>query len=375
VNAGEVASGPTTIGPVAPVRTYAVPRASGRPAGLVGVVVGASAVALALAVTAPMATIVLGLVFFGMLAAILSSRYLVGRFAALLDPAFVRLLGALVTGVVVCGLLSRVVGRPAELAAIALGYGVLAAAVRQWSGARRRVVAWAVLAAALALSLAYPAYHLVVLGQLLMFAPLGFLWEWSRGLPETGARRGFRGALLVGYVGVPVLLLGGAVDPWLTTAPGQVRSVVGNGEAILRVTTLPGTEGTPLVARMLALSAFLGTLAYAAWLAFFPRAAPGATEAVEARLPWATGPRVWAGAFTAAAGLAVVFALDFGRAAAVLGAVSAYPVLLGVALLVVLAGSDGRSGGRSGGREKVLPPARESTYGRSTEPEGRWSEK
>ena len=107
------------------------------------------------------------------------------------------------------------------------------------------------------------------------------------------------------------------------------------------------------------------------WLAFFPRAAPGATEAVEARLPWATGPRVWAGAFTAAAGLAVVFALDFGRAAAVLGAVSAYPVLLGVALLVVLAGS----GGPSGGREKVLPPARESTYGRSTEPEGRWSEK
>ena len=374
MNAGEVASGPTTIGPVAPVRTYAVPRASGRPAGLVGVVVGASAVALALAVTAPMATIVLGLVFFGMLAAILSSRYLVGRFAALLDPAFVRLLGALITGVVVCGLLSRVVGRPAELVGIVLGYGVLAAGVRQWSGARRRVrrvIAWAVLAAALALSLAFPAYHLVVLGQLLMLAPLGFLWEWSRGLPETSARRGFRGALLLGYVGGPVLLLGGALDPWLTTAPGQVRSVVGNGEAILRVTTLPGTEGTPLVARMLALSAFLGTLAYAAWLVFFPRAAPGATESVEARLPWATGPRVWAGAFTAAAGLAVVFALDFGRATALLGAVSAYPVLLGVALLVVLAGS----GGRSGGREKVLPPAPESTYGRSTEPEGRWSEK
>ena len=270
-----MASGPTTTGPVAPVSSYAVPRVSGRRPALVGGVVGTSAVALALAVTAPMATIVLGLVFFGMLAATLSSRYLVGRFAALLDPAFVRLLGTLITGVVVCGLLSRVVGRPAELVATALGYGVLAVAVRQWSGARRRVVAWALLAAALALSLAYPAYHLVVLGQLLLLAPLGFLWEWSRGLLDTGARRGFRGALLLGYVGVPVLLLGGALDPWLTTAPGQVRSVVGNGEAILRVTTLPGTEGTPLVPRMLALSAFLGTLAYAVWLAFFPCAAHG----------------------------------------------------------------------------------------------------
>ena len=335
---------------------------------------GTSAVALALSVAAPMATIVLGLVFFGVLAATLSARYLVGRFAALLDPAFVRVLGVLITGVVLCGLLSRAVGRPAELVGIALGYGVLAAAVHQWSGTRRRVrqvVAWAALAAALALSLAFPAYHLVVLGQLLMLAPLGFLWEWSRGLSEASARRGFRGALLVGYVGVPVLLLSGALDRWLSTDPGQVRSVVGDGAAILRVTTLPGSEGTPLVARMLALSAFLGTLAYAAWLVFFPRAAPGATEAVEARLPWATGPRVWAGAFTAAAGLAVVFALDFGRATAVLGAISAYPVLLGVALLVVLAGS----GARSGDREKVLPPARESTYGRSTEPEGRWSEK
>ena len=351
-------------------RTYAVPPVRGRRPGLLAVGVGTSAVVLALSVAAPMATIVLGLVFFGVLAATLSARYLAGRFAALLDPAFVRVLGALITGVVLCGLLSRAVGRPAELVGIALGYGVLAAAVRQWSGRRRRVrrvIAWTALAAALVLSLAFPAYHLVVIGQLLMLAPLGFLWEWSRGVCEAGARRGFRGALLLGYVGVPLLLLSGTLDRWLSTDPGQVRSVVGDGAAILRVTTLPGSEGTPLVARMLALSAFLGTLAYAAWIVFFPRVAPEATEAVEARLPWATGPRVWAGAFTAAAGLAVVFALDFGKATAFLGAISAYPVLGGVALLVVLAGS--------GGREKVLPPSRESTYGRSTEPEGRWSEK
>jgi hypothetical protein len=328
-----------------------------------GVALVTSVLALVLSVVAPMATIVLGLVFFGVLAATLSSRYLLGRFAALLDPQFARVLGVLITGVALSSLLARLAGRPAELVAITRGYGVLAAAVWRWTGTTRRVVAWAVIAAALALSLGFPAYHLVVLGHLLALTPLGFLWEWSRGLRDAPGRRGFRGALLLGYVAVPVLLLSGALDRWLSPSPGQVRSVVGDGTAILRVTTLPGTEGTPLVARMLALSAFLGTLGYATWIVFFPRAAPEATEAVEARLPWATGPRVWAGAFTAAAGLAVVFTLDFARATAVLGAISAYPVLLGVALLVVLAGS--------GGREKVLPPASESTYGARTEPEGR----
>ena len=381
MSAGEVASVPTAAGPLMPESgssstgtpaaqplpatptSYAVSPVSGRRPLLTWLAVGTAVVSLALSVAAPMATIVLGLVFFGVLAATLSSRYLLGRFAPLLDPTFVRVLGVLITGVALSGLLATVVGRPAELVAVVLGYGVLAAAVHQWTGTRRRVVAWAVIAAALALSLSFPAYHLVVLGYLLALAPLGFLWEWSRGLRETGARRGFRGALLLGWVGVPVLLLSGALDRWLSTEPGQVRSVVGDGAAILRFTTLPGTEGTPLAARMLALTAFLGTLGYAAWLVFFPRAAPEATEVVEARLPWATGPRVWAGAFTAAAGLAVVFAVDFGRATAVLGAISAYPVLVGVALLVVLAGS--------GGREKTLPPPPESTYGRRTEPEGR----
>jgi hypothetical protein len=328
-----------------------------------GVAVGVSVLSLALSVVAPMATIVLGLVFFGVLAATLSSRYLMGRFGALLDPAFARVLVALVTGVALSGLLARVVGRPAELAAITLGYGVLAAGVWRWNGTTRRVVAWAVLGGALALSLRFPAYHVVVLGHLLALTPLGFLWEWSCGLRDARGRRSFRGALLLAYVGVPALLLSGAVDRWLTTSPGQVRSVVGDGGAILNLTTLPGTEGTPLVARLLAVSAFLGTLGYAAWIVFFPRAAPEATESVEARLPWATAPRVWAGAFTAGAGLAVVFTLDFGRAAAMLAAISAYPVLIGVALLVVLAGS--------GGREKVLPGATESTYRARTEPEGR----
>jgi hypothetical protein len=328
-----------------------------------GVAIGVSVLSLALSVLAPMATIVLGLVFFGVLSATLSLRYLVGRFAALLDPDFVRVLVVLITATALTGLLARVVGRPAELAAITLGYAVLAAGVWRWPGRTRRVVAWTVLAAALALSLSFPAYHVVVLGHLLALTPLGFLWEWSRGMGGTRGRRRFRGALLLTYLGVPMLLLSGALDRWLSMSPGQVRSVVGDGGAILRLTTLPGTVGTPFVARLLAISAFLGTLGYAAWVVFFPRAAPEATEAVEERLPWATGPRVWAGAFTVGAGLAVVFTLDFGRAAALLGAISAYPVLLGAGLLVVLAGT--------GGGEKALPGGSGPTYGARTEPEGR----
>ncbi len=329
-------------------------------------------------VAAPMATIVLGLVFFGVLAATLSSRYLVGRFAALLDPAFVRLLGALVTGVVVCGLLSRVVGRPAELVGIALGYGVLAAAVRQWSGseAGRRVVAWAVLAAALALSLAFPAYHLVVIGQLLMLAPLGFLWEWSRGLPRdrrparlprraaARLRRGARAAARrrAGPVADDRPRAGAQRRRRRRGHPARHDPAGHRGHAPRRADARPlGLPRHPRVCRVARLLPPRG-----------PRVRPrpsrrgcrGRRARGCGRAPSRPRPASPSSSRSTS-----------GAPTAVLGAVSAYPVLLGVALLVVLAGSGGPSGGRSGGREKVLPPARESTYGRSTEPEGRWSEK
>ncbi len=366
VEAGEVASVPaSTRSATRPAKAVPGQRRDGRL--LPWLVLGGAGLALAVAVVAPMATIVLGLVFFGVLAAVLSSRYLLGRFAGLLEPTFARVLVALATAVAASGLLVGVAGRPAELARISLGYAVLAVAVHQWRGTTRRVVAWAVLGGALAASLAFPAYHVVVLGHLLALAPLGFLWEWASELPQRKTRRGFRAAVVLAYAGMPVALLAGALDPWLTTQPGRVRSVVGDGGMILSAAALPGTEGTPLAARLLAVSAFLGTLGYAVWIVFFPRAAPEATEAVERRLPWATAPRVWAGAFTAAAGLAVAFSLDFGRARAVLDAVTAYPTLLGVAVLVVLAGS--------GRPEKVLPEPSGPSYGRRTEPEGRWSEK
>ena len=328
-------------------------------------------IALSLAALTPMPTLVLGLVFFGLLAATLSARYLLGRFAALLDPAFVRVEAVLVSGVELSGLLVGTLGRPAQLVATTLSFAVVGVAVGRWSSPSRRVVAWALLSVALTVSLAWPAYHLVVATHLLALTPLGFLWEWSRDVAAP-VRRAFRTAAVTAYVGVPLLLLSGALDRWLSAGPGRVRSVVGDGGVILAATTLPGTEGTPLATRTLAVAAFLATLGYAVWVVLLPRAAPGATAALEARLPWATGPRVWAGAFTAAAGLAVVFALDFRHAAVALGAVCAYPVLGGTALLVVLAGSGTTSRDVA---QKVLPTPGSPTYGRVTEPEGRWSAK
>jgi hypothetical protein len=323
---------------------------------------------LALATIAPMPTLVLGLVFFGVLAATLSARYLLGRFSGLLDPAFVRVEAVLVSGVVLAGLLVGVLGRPAQMVATTLSFAVLGVAVGRWHSTARRVVAWMLLTVALTVSLARPAYHLVVATHVLALTPLGFVWEWSRDVAAR-ARRALRCVAVTAYVGGPALLLSGALDRWLGSGPGRVRSVVGDGATILAATALPGTAGTPLAERALAVTAFLATLGYAVWVVLLPRAASGATAAVEARLPWATGPRVWAGAFTAAAGLAVVFALDFGHAVRILGAVSAYPVLGGTALLVVLAGS------RTEPVEKVLPSPGGPTYGRDTEPEGRWSEK
>ncbi|MCU1535791.1 MAG: hypothetical protein JWP82_142 [Humibacillus sp.] len=329
-------------------------------------------VTLGVSALAPMTTLVLGLVFFGVLAATLSTRYLLGRFTGLLDPTFVRVEAALVTGVVVATLLVGPLGRPAQLVATTLSYAVAAVAVGRWHHRTRRVVAWVVLTAALTASLAWPAYHLAVATHLLTLTPLGFVWEWSRDLTAR-PRRAFRAAAVTAYAGGPLLLLSGVLDPWLSAASGRVRSVVGDGGAVLAATTLPGTAGSPLAARLLATAAFLTTLGYAVWVVLLPRVAPAASAAVEARLPWATGPRVWAGAFTAAAGLAVVFALDFSHAVLALGAISAYPLLGGAALLVVLTGSP--RGDHDEAVEKVLPTPGDRTYGRITEPEGRWSEK
>jgi hypothetical protein len=297
---------------------------------------GSVGLSLAAALGAPMATAVIGLILFGVLHNLLEIRYVVGRFGAVLGRPFLDLLVALATGIVICRLLVGLVGRPAVLAEIVLGYAVLLAAARHVLVGGRLVAAWAVIGVAAAASLTFPAYHVVVLAHLHHVVPLFFLWEWSRRITSRRGRRAFRAVQLLWVVAIPALILTGLLDGLLTADPGMVRSVVGDGHSVLTSSALPGTAATVVGLRLLTVFAFLQTMTYVVWVALLPRVAPDASAAIEARLPWATGPRLWAAGFVAAALFAVLFGLDFAQGRTVYAALSSYTAYLELPVLLAM---------------------------------------
>jgi len=321
VAAGEVASGASAVT---------------RSLSITLVMLGSVALSLAAALGAPMVTAVIGLILFGVLHNLLEIRYVVGRFGGLLSRPFLDLLVALVTGIVVCRLLVGVVGRPAVLAEIVLGYAVLLAAARHVLVGRRLVAACVVIGVAAAASLTFPDHHVVVLAHLHHVVPLFFLWEWSRRIDSRRGRRAFRAVQVLWVVAIPAVVLSGVLDGWLTADPGMVRSVVGDGHSVLAASALPGTASTVLGLRLLTVFAFLQTMSYVVWVALMPRVAPDATAAFEARLPWATGPRVWAAGFVAAAVFAVLFGLYFAQGWTVYAALSSYAAYLELPVLLAM---------------------------------------
>jgi hypothetical protein len=299
-------------------------------------VLGAVAAALALALGAPVATAVIGLILFGILHNLLEIRYVAGRFSGLFGRPFLDLLVVLVTAIVVCRLLAGVVGRPAQLAEILLGYAVIAVAARYGLEGRRRRVAWAVVAAAAVVSSTFPAYHFVVLTHLHNVVPLFFLWEWSRRIASPRGRRAFRAAQLLWVVAIPAVVLLGLLDGTLTTDPGIVRSVVGDGQTVLAASAPPGAAATLLGTRFLTVFAFMQTMHYVVWVALMPRVAPDASASFEARVPWVTGPRLWAVGFLAAAVFAVLFGIDFAQGKALYAALASYHAYLELPVLLAM---------------------------------------
>ncbi|WP_200959128.1 hypothetical protein [Terrabacter sp. Root85] len=292
--------------------------------------------ALAIALGAPIATAVIGLILFGILHNLLEVRYVAGRFAGLLGRPFLELLAALVTGIVVCRLLAGVVGRPALLAEIVLGYVILAAAARHGLDGRRRVAAWVLVGAAAAVSLTFPTYHFVVLTHLHNVVPLFFLWEWSRRITSRRGRQAFRAVQLLWVVAIPAVVLLGFLDGWLSADPGIVRSVVGDGQTVLAASAPPSAAATVLGMRFLTVFAFMQTMHYVVWVALLPRVAPDASAAFEARVPWVTGPRLWAVGFVAAALFAVLFGLDFAQGKTLYAALASYHAYLELPVLLAL---------------------------------------
>lgn len=300
--------------------------------------VAAGAVALGVATHAPLATTVLGLMAFGVLHNILELRYVTGRFAAVLSGRLLLWLFGLITVIVLCRLAAVVVGQPARLAEIVVGYAVLGAACVAALRGPSLVLALAVLAAATAASLTCPAYHFVVLSHLHNVVPLFFLWEWAARLPTLALRRWFRSVQVGWILVVPALLLAGIFDRHLGAARSTLVGFAGDPAPIVAASAPPAAVVTEVGVRLLVVFAFLQTMHYFVWVFFLPRYAPDAAQAFEARAPWLTGRRAWVLGGGLGLFLAGLFIIDYASGKALYSAFASYhaylefPVLLAVLL-------------------------------------------
>ncbi|MFE7527033.1 hypothetical protein ACFU7Y_15060 [Kitasatospora sp. NPDC057542] len=284
--------------------------------------------ALVPALRAPTGLAVLGLAAFGLLHNVLELRYVAGRFATVLTGPLLRLLLALVTGIVLCRLLPP--SRASQAAEILLAYGLLAAACRYGLRGRPRLLAAGavLLVAAGAASLAFPAYHFVVLAHLHNVVPLLFLAEWSRRLRR--GRAGFL-ALQAGWVlVVPALLLSGLLDGLLSQRPG------GWTDRLAAAYTPPAWLTPEAGLRFLAVFAFLQTMHYVVWVWFLPRYAPEAAERFDARVPALRGVRAWALGAGAGVLLALLFAVDYAQGRSLYAALASYHAYLEFPVLLML---------------------------------------
>ncbi|MDV3222342.1 hypothetical protein [Intrasporangium sp.] len=298
-----------------------------------------AAAALAVSLASSVATVVVGVVVLGVLHAILELRYVAGRFAGLalrLGRPFLRTVALLLAGIVVSRLLGGVLGRPADIAEILLGYAIVGLALPHVLAPTRRNVGWALTAAAAALSLLWPDQHFLVLAHLHLVAVVAFLWEWSRRLPSVRTRILFRSVQLAWAMVVPVAVLLGLADAWLGTDPAFVRSLVDDGRAVVAAIVPPGEAGTVLGARLVTVFAFLQTMHLLTWVVFFPHRAPDAAAGLEELFPWLTGARVWAIGFLAAAFFAVVLVGDYSSGVLLQDALTLPHVYVEVPLLLAL---------------------------------------
>lgn len=331
------------------------PAAAGPGAGAIAGFALLTVLTLAFALRLPAATAVVTLAALGILHNVLELRYLGGRFAGVLNGVFLRLLAVLITGIVVCRALP--IAPATRVAEIVITYAVIAVACAYAyfthpgppssglpSPGRRRPVALTVallgVAAAAAVSLAFPDHHFVVLTHLHNVVPLVLVWEWSRQLPRP-SRTALR-AVQIGWVlVVPALLMAGVFDGLMAPATAWA------GE-LAPAYTPPGWLQSGLELRFLTVFAFMATMHYLVWIWFMPRYAKVATEEFERRVPAITGWRAWAIGLGGSAVIAVLFALDRADGAALYATVATYHAYLELpVLLVLLLGYAPRDGARS----------------------------
>lgn len=311
---------------------------------LVALTLSAAFLALAVALRAPLVVTVVGLIVFGVLHNVLEIRYVAGRFAAVLTGRFLGLLLVLTTAIMACRLTAAMWPRGARIAEVGVGYLILAAGC--WIGLRGiwLVVGYLVLAVAAWASFSWPAYHFVMLTHLHNLVPLAFLWEWARAIGSRRARTAFRLTQVLWVVVVPVVILLGAADRWISAAPGVVARFVGNGQQVI-ATSAPPDASTEVGLRFLVVFAFMQTMHYLVWVGFLPKFAPDAAGAFDARVPWLRGRRAWWVGGIGGAFLAVLFLSDYFAGRALYGVLATYhaylefPVLLALVMAPALVGA------------------------------------
>lgn len=305
--------------------------------------------ALLIALRAPLATTVLGLIGFGVLHNVLELRYVTGRFAGVLRGRFLWVLAFLITGIVVC----RLAG--AQVPEILIAYAVLAAGVVY--AIRRpfwRIAGLVGLCAAAAVSLRWPAFHFVVLAHLHNVVPMFFLWEWARRLPS--GRTAFRLAQAGWVLLIPGLILAGVFDHVIASGASVVDAFAGGQHAVAAPVTPPDVT---IGLRFLVVFAYMQTMHYVVWVGFLPRFAPDAAASFERRLPWLRGWRPWALGLGLAAALGVVFAIGYAQGHLLYASFASYHAYLEfpVLLAILFAGPAGPP-----------DPATPSPAGRPAEP-------
>jgi hypothetical protein len=322
---------------------------------LVGLMLAAAAAAMVLAVRAPLTVTVLGLIAFGVLHNVLEIRYVAGRFAGLLSGRFLMLLLGLTSGIALCRLSGQFWPVGSRYAEIAVGYLILGAGA--WIGLRGpwRAVGAVVLAGAAVASISFPAYHFVVLTHLHNLVPLIFLWDWARRIERADARLAFRLTQVLWIVALPILIMLGVVDRWMSATPGVVQRFVGDGARVIAGAAPPDVAAT-VGLRFLVMFAFMQTMHYVVWVGFLPRLAPDAAAAFDARVPWLRGRRAWLYGLAGGAFLAVLFVSDYFQGRALYGALATYHAYLEFpVLLALLMGASQRGAPLNGGAMSGRP--------------------
>jgi hypothetical protein len=295
----------------------------------------AAGVSLTLAVGAPLTVTVLGLLLFGVLHNVLEIRYVAGRFATLLTGRFLALLLALTSGIALCRLTATSWPVGSRYAEVLIGYAILAAGC--WIGLRgiALLAGLGVLALGGYASFSYPGYHFVVLTHLHNLVPLVFLWDWASRIAAPRARLAFRMTQVLWIIIVPLLILAGVLDRWVSAAPGVAAHFVGDGDRIIAATAPPAATAE-IGVRFLVMFAFMQTMHYVVWVGFLPRFAPDASAAFDARVPWLRGRRAWLVGIVGGGFLAVLFLSDYFAGRALYGALATYHAYLEFPVLLAL---------------------------------------